>query len=91
MSILHVESLENRGDEGLLAKTNAVIVVVDLDAGEVPCWTMVRDLVFFGKLRFDLDRCVGGRLHMCVHHGDAIDVQKEENAIGADIDVRIGL
>jgi len=37
MSILHVESLENRGDEGLLAKTDAVIIAEDLDAEELPC------------------------------------------------------
>jgi len=47
MSILHAESLENRGDEGHLAKTDAVIIAVDLDAAELPCWTEVRDLVFF--------------------------------------------
>jgi hypothetical protein len=39
MSILHVESLENRGDEGLLAKTDAsaVFIAVNLDAEELPC------------------------------------------------------
>jgi len=93
MSILHVESLEDCGDEGLLAKTDAsaVFIAVDLDAEELPCCTAVRDLVFLRELRLDLDRCFGGRLRTCVHHGDVIDVQKDENAIGADIDVRIGL
>jgi len=91
MSMLHVESLENRGDEGLLAKTDAVIIAVDLDAEELPCWTEVRDLVFLRELRLDLDRCFGGRLRTGVHHGDVIDVQKDENAIAADIEVRIGL
>ena len=43
------------------------------------------------ELRLDLDRCFGGRLRTCVHHGDVIDVQKDENAIGTDIEVRIGL
>ena len=91
MSILHVESLENRGDEGLLAMTDAVIIAVDLNAEELPCSTEIRNLVFFRELRLDLDLCFGGRLRTCVHHGDDIDVQKDENAIAADIEVRIGL
>ena len=91
MSIFHVESLENRGDEGLVAKTDAVIIAVDLDAEELTCWIEVRDLLFFGELRFDRNCCFGGRLRTCVHPGDVIDVQKDENAIGADIEVRIGL
>jgi len=91
MSIMHVEWLENRGDEGFLAKTDAVIIAVDLDAEELPCWTKFRDLVFLRELRRDLDRCFGGRLRTRIHQGDVIDVQKDENAIAADIDVRIGL
>jgi len=86
-----VESLGNRGDEGLLAKTNAVIIAVDLDAEELPCWAEVPDLVFFRQLRLDLDRCFGGRLGTRIHHGDVVDVQKDENAIVPDIEVRIGL
>jgi len=91
MSILHVELLENCGDEGLLAKTDAVIIVVDLDAKELPCWTKVCDLVIFRELRLDLDRCFGGRFCTCIHHRDVINVQKDEDAIAADIEVRIGL
>jgi len=86
-----VESLENRGDEGLLAKTDAsaVFITMDLDAEELPCWTEVRDLVFFRELCIDLDRYFVRRRRMCIHHGDVIDVQKDENAIAVDIDVRI--
>jgi len=93
MIILHVESLVNRGDVCLLAKTDAgaVFIAVDPDAEELPCWTEVRDLVFLRELRLDLDRCFGGRLCTSIHHGDVIDVQKDENAIVADIEVRIGL
>jgi hypothetical protein len=91
MSILHVESLENCGDEGLLAKTDAVIIAVDLDAEELPCWTEVRDLVFFRELRLDLDRCFGGRLHTHVHVGDIVMVEEDENAIAAGLVVRVGL
>jgi len=93
MSVLHVESLVNRGDVGLLATTDAsaVFIAVDLDAEELPCWTKVRDLVLLRELRLDLDRCFGSRLRSCIHHGDVIDVQNDENAIAADIEVRIGL
>jgi len=91
MSIMHVESLGNRGNEGLLSKTDAVIIVVDLNVEELPCLTEVRDPVFVWELRLDLDHCFGGRLGTRIHHGDVIDEQKDENAIAADIEVRIGL
>jgi len=91
MSIWHVESLENGGDEGHLAKTDAVIIAVDLDAEELPCWTEVCHLVFFRELPLDLNRCFGGRLRTCIHHGDVINVQKDENAIAEDMEVRIGV
>ena len=38
MSILNVESVEKRGDEGLLPKTDAMIIVADLNAEELLCW-----------------------------------------------------
>ena len=57
MSILHIESFENHGDEGLLAKTDAgdgagagagtVFLAVDFDAEELACRSEIRDLVFF--------------------------------------------
>ena len=36
-----MDSLQNRGDEDLLAKTDAMIIIVDPDAEELPCWTKV--------------------------------------------------
>jgi len=51
MSILHVESIENCGDEGLLAKTDAFIMAVDIDAEELLCWTGVHDLESFREFR----------------------------------------
>jgi hypothetical protein len=86
-----MESLENRGDEGLVAKSDAMIIVVDLDAKELPCRTEVRDLVFLREVPLDLDCCFGGRLRTCIHHRDFIEVQKDDNANAADIGVRIGL
>jgi len=93
MSIMHVESLENRGDEGDLAKADAsaVFITVYLDAEELLCWTEVGDHVFLRDLPLDLVRCFGGRLRTWIHHGDFIDVQKDENAIAADIEARIGM
>jgi hypothetical protein len=90
---VHVESLENCGGEGLLANTDAraVFIAVDLDAKDLPCCTKVHDLVILRKHRLDLHCCVGGTLHMNIHHEDVINVQNDENAIAADIEVRIGL
>ena len=51
MSILHVESFENRGDEGPLAKTDAgagsVFLAVVFDAEELVCQAKIGDHVFF--------------------------------------------
>jgi len=93
LCILHVKLLKNRGDESLLPKTNAsaVFIAVDLDAEESRCWIEVHDLVFLRELCLDLDCCSGGRLRMRIYHGDVIDVQKDENAIAADIEVRMTL
>jgi hypothetical protein len=87
-----VESLENHGDEGLQAKIDAsdIFIVVDLDAEELPCWTEVYTLGLLLHRRLDLDRCIGGRLSKRRHHGDDIDLQQDENAIAADMEVRTG-
>jgi len=67
VSILHIESFENRGDEGLLAKTDrgagavagTVFLAVDFDAEELACWAEIGDLLFFGEPGLDLDRSFG--------------------------------
>jgi hypothetical protein len=60
--MLIMESLDNRGDDGFLAKiySSAIFIVVDLQAEQLPCWTKVHDLVFLYELRIDLDRYFGG-------------------------------
>jgi len=58
MRILHVESFENRGDKGLLAKTDAgtVFLIVDFDAMGLACRAAIGNLVPFREpgLNFDL-------------------------------------
>ena len=62
MSILHIESFENHGDEGFLAKTDAgdgastVFLAVDVHAEELACRSEIRDLVFFREPGFDINR-----------------------------------
>jgi hypothetical protein len=50
VSMLHIESFEIRGDEGLLAKTDACagtfLLVVDLHAKEMACRAEIRNLIF---------------------------------------------
>jgi len=91
MSIMHVALFENCGDEGILAKTDAsaIFIAVDLDAEELPLWTEVCGQRFHRQRRLDLDCCVGVKLHMRIHHGDVIDVHKDENAIAEDTEDRI--
>jgi hypothetical protein len=92
MSILHVEPLENCGDEGFQATTDGstIFIAVDFCPEESPCSTEFHDLAFLQSLSLQLDRCFLGRLHNCIHYGDIIDVQKDENAIFADMELRIG-
>jgi len=65
MSILHIESLENRGDEGLLAKSDrcavagTVFLAVDVDAGKLACRSEIGALVFFQEPGLDFDRSFG--------------------------------
>jgi len=65
MSILHIESFENHGDEGLLAKTDhgagagTVFLAVDFDAEESVCWAEIADLVFFREPGLDFDHSFG--------------------------------
>jgi hypothetical protein len=86
-----VESLENHADECHLAKTDASAgyIVVDLDEEELSCGTEVGNVVFLLELHVDINCCIGGRLHTCVHHGDIIDAQVDDNAITADFKVMI--
>jgi len=96
VSILHIESFENRGDEGLLAKTDrgagagagTVFLVVAFDAEELACQAEIGDLVFFRKPGLDFDRSFGSVFW--VQHRDVIDVQKHQNTIAAQIEVGVG-
>jgi len=59
VSILHIESFENCGDEGLLGTTDAstVFLNVDFDTKELACRAEIGDLVLFREpgLNFDCD------------------------------------
>ena len=68
MSILHVEPFENRGDESLLAKTDAgtVFLAVDFDAEGLACWAEIGDLVLFREPGLNFDRSFGSVF--CVQH-----------------------
>jgi len=65
VSILDIESFENHGDEGLLAKNDAgdgagtVFLAVDFDAEELVCCSEIRDLVFFREPGLDFNRSFG--------------------------------
>jgi hypothetical protein len=67
MSILHIESFENCGDEGLLAKTDRgagarddiVFLAVAFDAEALACQAKFGDHVFFREPGLDLD-CSSG-------------------------------
>jgi len=70
VSILHVELFENRGDEGLLAKTDAsassVFLGLDFDAKDLGCRGEIGDLVFFQEPGLSFDHSFGSVLW--VHH-----------------------
>jgi len=96
VGILHIESFENHGDEGLLGKTAAgagagggtVFLAVDFDAEEFACRTEIRDLVFFREPRLDFNRSFGSVFW--VQHQDVIDVQKHQNTVSEEIEVGVG-
>jgi hypothetical protein len=96
VSILQIESFENRCDEGLLAKTDrgagagagTVFLAVDFDAEELVCWAEIGDLVFFRQPGLDFHRSFGSVFR--VHHRDVIDLQKHQNTIAAEIEVGVG-
>jgi len=98
VSILHIESFENRGDEGLLAKTDAgdgagagagtVFLAVHFDAEELACRAEIRDLVFFQDPHLDFNRSFGSVFW--VQHRNVVDVQKHQNTIPAEREVGVG-
>jgi len=67
VSILHIESFEHRGDEGLLAKTDrgagagagTVFLAVDFDAEELAGRAEIGDLLFFREPGLDFDCSFG--------------------------------
>ena len=79
MSILHIESFENRGDEGLLAMTDCgagasagtVFLAVDFDANELACGAEIGDLRFLREHCLDFDRSFVSVFW--VQHRDVID------------------
>jgi len=58
VSIRHVESFENRGDEGLLAKTDAgtVFLMVNFNAEELASRAKIGDLVLFREPGLNFNR-----------------------------------
>ena len=96
MSILHIESFENLGDEGLLAKTDAsagagavtVFLAVDFDAEELVYWAEIGDLVFFREPGLDFDGSFGSVFW--VQHGDVVDVQKHQITIAVETEGGVG-
>jgi hypothetical protein len=93
MSILHIESFENRGDEGLLAKTDrgagagAVFLAVDFDAEELACRAEIGDLVFFREPGLDFDRSVGSVFLWA----NSLSVRIEVNVIDDRADISLEL
>jgi len=75
-----------------LAKTGrgagTVFLAVDFDAEELACRAEIGDLVFFGEPGLDFDRSF--RTGFRVLHRDVVDVQKHQNTIAAEIEVRVG-
>jgi hypothetical protein len=61
MSILHIKSFENHGDEGFLANTDAGtdFLKVDFDTGELAYWALIRDLEFYCEPGLDFDCSFG--------------------------------
>jgi hypothetical protein len=63
VSIPHIEWFECRGDEGLLAKTDAgdgtVFLAVDFHAVELVHWVELCDLEFFSESGLDFNRTCG--------------------------------
>ena len=61
MSILHVESFEDCGNEGLLPKTDAdmVFLTVDINDKELACQAKTGDLVQFQEPAHNFHRSCG--------------------------------
>jgi len=93
VSILHIESFENCGDQGLLAKTDhgagagTVFLAVDFDAQELACRAEIGDLVFFREPSLDFDRSFGSVFR--VQHRDIVDIHKHQNTIAAELEVGV--
>jgi hypothetical protein len=95
VSILHIESFEHLGDESLLAKTGrgagagagTVFVAVDFDSEELAYRGEIGDVVFFRGRGLDFDRSCGSVFR--VQHGDVVDIQKHQNKIAVETEVRV--
>jgi len=93
VSILYIESIENRGDENLLAKTDCgasagagtIFVVVDFDAKELARRAEIGDLVIFREPGLDLNLCIGSVFQ--VQYRDVVNVQKHQITIAAELEV----
>jgi len=61
VSIPHVESSENSGDEGLLAKTDAgtMLLTVALNAEKLVCRAVMGHLVLLPEPGLNSDRSIG--------------------------------
>jgi len=91
VSILHVEIFENRGDEGLLATTDAgtIFLAVDSNAEQLACRAEIGDFELSQEPGLNFDPSFGSILW--VQNFDVVDVQKHQNTITAEMEVGIGL
>jgi len=87
--MLHGELFGDCGDIGCLMKTEsgANIIVVDLDDKEFVCLADFCKPIFLWEYCLNLNCSFVGRLWIL--HGDTIDIQKDQNAIMAKVEVGI--
>jgi hypothetical protein len=90
VSILNVELYENRGDEGILAKTDTItgFFTVDCDAEEFECQAGIGDLVLLQEPGLNINYRCG--IVFDIHHRDVVDLQRPQNAIAEEIEVEVG-
>jgi len=96
MSIVHIESFEDRVEDGLLPKIDCgagagagtVFFMVDSDAEQLVCRGEICDLVFFRALGLDFNRSFGSVFQ--VNYRAVIHVQQHQNTIAPEIKVGVG-
>jgi hypothetical protein len=96
VSIVHIKLFENRGDEGVLAKTDAgasagartLLLAVDTDAKDLACRATIRDVVSFREPGLDFNHSFWSVFW--VQYRDVIELQMYGNTIAAEIEIGVG-